>query len=83
MMLAALLFERVCPRGAGRRGRIAVARELADVTYTPRDPPYVPHADTTGYIEKCEGTGPSMCGLLVAEYKSEYGRGPERGGDGA
>ena len=48
MMRAALLFARASswgwPKGAHR--------ELVDVTYTPRDPPYVPHADTDGLHRK-------------------------------
>ena len=38
--------------------------------------PTCPTRTQTGYIEEFEGTGPSMCGLLVPEYKSEYCRGP-------
>jgi len=47
------------------RENIAVMRELVDVMYTPKDPPYVSHAEGlaihTAYIEKFWGTCCSCC----------------------
>lgn len=47
------------------RERVAVVRELVDVMYTPKDAPYVSHADGlsihTAYVEKFWAVSVSMC----------------------
>jgi hypothetical protein len=48
---------------------VAVVRELVDVMYTPRDPPYVAHAEGlrlhTSYVEKFWAASLSMCAWLT------------------
>jgi len=51
---------------------IAVVKQLVDVSYTPKDPPYVSHAAGlelhTDYIEKFWGSSMSMYDVLVSSY---------------
>jgi len=51
---------------------IAVVKQLVDVMYTPKDPPYVSHAAGlelhTDYIEKFWGSSISMYDILVSSY---------------
>ena len=53
---------------------VAVMRELVDVMYTPKDPPYVPHADGlrlhTEYVEKFWASSVSMYDVLAPQYPS-------------
>jgi hypothetical protein len=50
----------------------AIVRELTDVMYTPKDPPYVSHSEgvqlQTEYIEKFLASSVSMYDFLVPEY---------------
>ena len=51
---------------------IAVVRELVDIMYTPKDPPYLSHAEGlqthTAYIEKFWGSSLSMYDILAPAY---------------
>eukprot|EP00657_Telonema_sp_P-1_P007137 TRINITY_DN26784_c0_g1_i1.p2 TRINITY_DN26784_c0_g1~~TRINITY_DN26784_c0_g1_i1.p2 ORF type:complete len:105 (+),score=9.99 TRINITY_DN26784_c0_g1_i1:53-367(+) len=53
---------------------IAVVRELVDVMYTPKDPPYVTHAQGlaihTDYIERFWGSSVSMYDVLTHAYNT-------------
>ena len=54
------------------RDNVAVVRELVDVMYTPKDPPYVSHAEGlalhTAYVEKFWGGSVSMYDALAPFY---------------
>lgn len=56
------------------RGDIAVMRELVDVMYTPKDPPYVTHDEGltlhTAYVEKFWANSVSMYDFLMPTYSS-------------
>jgi len=53
--------------------QMAVVRELVDVMYTPKDKPYVSHAEGlqihTAYLEKFWATSVSMYDILAPSYK--------------
>eukprot|EP00756_Hemistasia_phaeocysticola_P050632 Hpha_TRINITY_DN2577_c0_g1::TRINITY_DN2577_c0_g1_i1::g.1466::m.1466 len=55
--------------------RIGVVRELTDLMYTPRDPPYVAHAEGLslmhGYIEKFWASTVSMYDVLAPFYSRD------------
>lgn len=58
---------------------VAVVRELVDVMYTPKDSPYVSHAEGlaihTAYIEKFWASSVSMYDILVPSYPHYSGGG--------
>ena len=68
------LLERGWPRD-----RISVVRELVDVMYTPKDSPYVSHAEGlalhTAYLEKFWATSVSMYDVLGPTYAGWVGGG--------